>query len=99
MEPSSEGENTSSYLNMNDAGANVKVLFDGGFIYTCSFCPKIMRERLELENHLEEDHDFEEVDDNFLDGPMFKVRKIQFYLRQVSSSKYATKHCIVPPFR
>ena len=78
MEPSSEGENTSSYLNMNDAGANVKVLFDGGFIYTCSFCPKIMRERLELENHLEEDHDFEEWTTTFLMVPCLKLEKSNF---------------------
>ena len=71
---------------------NEKVFFDGGYIYICDFCqfPDILKERIDLENHLKEEHANEDVDDTFLDGPMFKIRKIQFYLRQVDVHKKQT---------
>ena len=36
---------------------NEKVFFDGGYIYICDFCqfPDILKERIDLENHLKEE--------------------------------------------
>ena len=68
---------------MSDDRENRKVTIDHGYFYTCVFCTKVLKERSELEEHLEDDHEDEEVDESFLDGPMFRVRKIKFYLDQV----------------
>ena len=68
---------------MSDERENRKVTFNFGYFYTCAFCTKVLKERSELEEHLEDDHDDEDVDESFLDGPMFKVRKIKYYLDQV----------------
>ena len=68
---------------MSDERENRKVTFNFGYFYTCAFCTKVLNERSELEEHLEDDHDDEDVDESFLDGPMFKVRKIKYYLDQV----------------
>ena len=68
---------------MSDDRENRKVTIDHGYFYTCAFCTKILKERSDLEEHLEDDHEDEEVDESFLDGPMFRVRKIKFYLDQV----------------
>ena len=68
---------------MSDERENRKVTLNFGYLYTCAFCTKVLKERSELEEHLEDDHDDEDVDESFLDGPMFKVRKIKFYLDQV----------------
>ena len=76
-------ENISPQNNMSDERENRKVTFDFGYFYTCAFCTKVLKERSELEEHLEDDHDDEDVDESFLDGPMFKVRKIKYYLDQV----------------
>ena len=69
---------------MDDDKENRKVTFNFGYFYTCAFCTKVLTDRSELEEHLEDDHDDEDVDESFIDGPMFRVRKIQFYLDKVS---------------
>ena len=68
-----------------DDKENRKVTFNFGYFYTCAFCSKVLTDRSELEEHLEDDHEDEDVDESFLDGPMFRVRKIQFYLDKVCS--------------
>ena len=68
---------------MSDERENKKVTFDFGHFYICAFCSKVLKERSELEDHLEDDHEDEDVDESFLDGPSFRVRKIKFYQDQV----------------
>ena len=62
---------------------NYRVEYNDGHIYLCFYCDKILEDKDDLKIHLDDDHE-ESVEDTFLDGPQFRIRKLQFYQQQVS---------------
>ena len=69
---------------------NKRLEFLGGHVYVCFYCEKVLDEREDLKIHIDDDHD-EFVEDEFLDGPQFKIRKFKFYQQQVLYDKGSPK--------
>ena len=63
---------------------NIRLEFLGGHVYVCFYCEKVLDDREDLKIHIDDDHEEEEeVEEEFLDGPQFKIRKFKFYQQQV----------------
>ena len=65
-------------MEMQSQGDSMPLTYVDSYIYICDFCGKTPGSRMQLEVHLDEDHDLD-ASEIAVDEPPFKFRKHDLY--------------------
>eukprot|EP00092_Neocalanus_flemingeri_P006330 GFUD01006812.1.p1 GENE.GFUD01006812.1~~GFUD01006812.1.p1 ORF type:complete len:186 (+),score=63.11 GFUD01006812.1:188-745(+) len=66
--------------------------FVDSYIYTCDMCGKTPESRSQLKVHLAEDHDDVDASEKDLDGPPYRIRRLQLYQMKLERLEVNLEH-------